>query len=116
MTKFGLVSFIDVRFIAWDIAKLMSYWKLRQISEMLAVKLSDIMSRSIPFENILSIIERLVILVGCKVKAINELEARESKNSLVRSCSLQFNRLTLKSPSRKTDFYSVELLSNSLFK
>ena len=40
------------------------------------------MSESITFENILSIrgLEWLVILVGCKVKGINELEARESKN------------------------------------
>ena len=41
------------------------------------------MSESIIFENILSIkvLEWLVILVGCKMKGINELEARESKNS-----------------------------------
>ena len=40
---------------------------------------------SITFENTLSIrgLEWLVILVGCKVKGINELEAREPKNSLV---------------------------------
>ena len=49
---------------------------------MVAVKLPDIMSGSITFENILSIrvFEWLVILVGCKIKGINELEARESKN------------------------------------
>ena len=43
---------------------------------MVAVKLPDIMSRSITFENILSIrvLEWLVILVGCKIKGINELE------------------------------------------
>ena len=48
----------------------------------MAVKLSDIMSGSITFENILSIkvLEWLVFLVGCKIKGINELEARESKN------------------------------------
>ena len=36
----------------------------------------------ITFENILSIrvLEWLVILVGCKVKGINELEARKSRN------------------------------------
>ena len=57
---------------------------------MVAVKLPDIMSGSITFENILSIrvLEWLVILVGCKIKGINELEARESKNSFVRLCSL----------------------------
>ena len=59
-------------------------------TEMVAVKLADIMSGSITFENILSIrvLEWLVILVGCKIKGINELEARESKNSLVSLCSL----------------------------
>ena len=45
---------------------------------MVAVKLPDIMSGSITFENILSIraLEWLVILAGCKIKGINELEAR----------------------------------------
>ena len=53
----------------------------------MAVKSPDTISGSITFENILSIrvVEWLVILVGCKIKGINELEARESKNSL---CSL----------------------------
>ena len=43
------------------------------------------MSGSITFKNILSIrvLEWLVILVDCKIKGINELEARESKNSFV---------------------------------
>ena len=43
------------------------------------------MSGSITFENVLSIrvFEWLVILVGCKIKVINELEAGESKNSIV---------------------------------
>ena len=52
---------------------------------MVAVKLPNIMSRSTTFENILSIrvLEWLVIQVGCKVKGINELEARESKNSFL---------------------------------
>ena len=46
-----------------------------------AVKLPDIMSGSITFENILSIriLEWLVILFGCKIKGINELEAKEPK-------------------------------------
>ena len=37
------------------------------------------------FEIILSVtvLEWVVILVGCKIKGINKLEARESKNSLV---------------------------------
>ena len=46
---------------------------------MVAVKLPDIMSGSITFQNILFIrvLEWLVILVGCKLKGIKELEARE---------------------------------------
>ena len=46
------------------------------------------MSGSIMFENILSIIvfECLVILVGCKIKVIHELEASATKNSLVGLC------------------------------
>ena len=49
---------------------------------MVAVKLPDIVSGSIAFENIFSIraLEWLVILVGCEIKVISELEARESKN------------------------------------
>ena len=52
-------------------------------SKIVAVKLPDIMPGSITLENILSIrvLEWLVILVKCKIKGINELEARESKNS-----------------------------------
>ena len=57
---------------------------------MVIVKLLDIMSGSIAFENLLSlrVLEWLVILVGYRIKGINELEARESKNSLVSLCSL----------------------------
>ena len=53
--------------------------------KLVAVKLSDIMSGSIKFENTLSVkvLEWLVIFFGCKIKGINELEARESKNSFV---------------------------------
>ena len=49
-----------------------------------------IMSGSITFENILPIrvLKWLVILVGCKMKGRNELEAKESKNSFVWLCSL----------------------------
>ena len=58
--------------------------------EIVAVKLPDIMSGAITFQNILSIrvLEWLVILVGCKIKEINELEARESANSFVWLSSL----------------------------
>ena len=47
----------------------------------MAVKLSGIMLGSM-FENILSIrvLEWLVVLVGCKIKDINELDANESRN------------------------------------
>ena len=52
---------------------------------MVAVKLPYIMSPSITFENMLSIrvLKWLVILIGCKIKGINELDAKESKNSFV---------------------------------
>ena len=52
---------------------------------MVAVKLPDIMSGSITFENALSIrvLEWPVILVGCKIKGINQLEARKSESSYV---------------------------------
>ena len=72
------------------------------------------MSGSIKFENILSInlLEWLVIPVGCKIKGIDELKATESKNSFAWLCSLQFNRLTLKSPSRTIDFCSLEIFSD----
>ena len=50
---------------------------------MVSVKLLDIISGLITIENILStrVLEWQVILVGCKIKGINELQARESKNS-----------------------------------
>ena len=52
---------------------------------MVVVKLPDIMSGSITFENVLSIrvLEWLAILVDCKIEGINELNPRESKNSFV---------------------------------
>ena len=48
---------------------------------MVAVKLQDIISGSIAFKNMLStrVLEWLVILVGFKIKGINELESKESK-------------------------------------
>ena len=54
------------------------------------IKLPDIMPGTITFGNILSVraLEWLVVKVACKIKGINELEARESKNSLVSLCSL----------------------------
>ena len=52
---------------------------------MVVVRSPDIMSGSITFNNILStrVLEWLVVLVGCKIKGINKMEARESKNSFV---------------------------------
>ena len=46
----------------------------------MAFKLPEILTGSITFENILSIrvFEWLILLVGCKIEGINELEARES--------------------------------------
>ena len=48
----------------------------------MAVKLPNIKSGPVTFENILSVrvLEWQVILVGCKIKRINKFEARESKN------------------------------------
>ena len=62
----------------------------RLSSEMVGVKLPDVVSGSITLENVLSIrvLEWLVILGSCKIKGINELEARESKNLFVWLCSL----------------------------
>ena len=51
----------------------------------MVVKLPDIMSGSITFEKILAkrVLEWLVILIGRKIKGINELEVRGSKNAFV---------------------------------
>ena len=52
---------------------------------MVAVMLPDIISGDIKLENILSmrVFECSVILVGCKIYGIKELEADESKKSFV---------------------------------
>ena len=49
----------------------------------MAFKLPDIISGPIAFENVLfvRVLEWLSILLGSKIKRINELEARESKTS-----------------------------------
>ena len=51
---------------------------------MVAVELPDITSGSITFENMLSVsvLEWLVLLVGCEITGTNDFEARESKNLL----------------------------------
>ena len=56
---------------------------------MVGVELPDITSESIKFENILSIrvLKWRVILVGYKIKGINNLEKRESKKSFFWLCS-----------------------------
>ena len=73
MIKVGLVPFIDIRFIAWDtnILGIIANWGRR--SEMEAIKLPNIMSRSKTFENILSkrALEWPVILLGFKTKGVN---------------------------------------------
>ena len=55
-----------------------------------AVKSPDIITGSMTFEHILSItvLKWQVILVGCKIKGLNDLETRESKNSLASLDSL----------------------------
>ena len=57
---------------------------------MVPVKLPYFLSASIMIENMLSIrvLEWLVILVGCKIKGINELDTSESKNSFAGLCAL----------------------------
>ena len=54
-------------------------------SEMLTVKIRDIIYESIMVENILSIrvFEWTVTLVDCKINCISKLEVRQTKNSLV---------------------------------
>ena len=46
------------------------------------MKLPDIISGSIMLQNILSIrvLEWIVILIGCEIKGINELDESDSKN------------------------------------
>ena len=75
--------------------------------------LPDIISGEIKLENILSmrVFEWLVILVGCKIYGIKELEANESKKSFVGWWSLQFRRFILKSIRRKTCFPSLDTIS-----
>ena len=54
-------------------------------SDIVAVMLPDIISGEIKLENILSmrVFEWLVILVGCKIYGIKELEASKSKKLFV---------------------------------
>ena len=55
-----------------------------------AVKLPDIITGSMTFEHILSItvLKWQVILVGCKIKVLNDLETRESESLFVSLGSL----------------------------
>ena len=70
------------------------------------------------FEKILSIriLEVVLILVGWKICGRNICEESESKNSFVGACLSYFKRSTLKSPRRKTDLFSSEILSGKVFK
>ena len=65
--------------------------------------LPGITSWEIAMENVLSmsVLERLVSLLVCKIYGINEFEAKESKNSLVVWLSLQFDKLKLKLTRKK---------------
>ena len=65
--------------------------------------LPDIVSWEIKLENILPmrVFAWLVILFGCKIYGIKELEPSESKKSFVGWWSLCFKSFILKSPTRK---------------
>ena len=80
MSWIGSISFINFQSILPNILRIIANWG--RWSEMAAVKLPDIISGSVTFENILSIrvSEWLVILAGCKTNGKNELEAREPKS------------------------------------
>ena len=58
--------------------------------KMVVVKLPDLMPGSIMFGNMFSarVLEWLVVLAGCIIKGINELDASYSKTSSVGLCSL----------------------------
>ena len=81
--KFAPVSFMNIRFLLILLSKILEIVaNLGTWSDMEAVKLPDIISVSLNFWNILSTrrLEWLVMLVGCKIKGINEIEASECKN------------------------------------
>ena len=63
---------------------------------MVAVKLPDIMSGSMMIENILSIkvLGWLVILVGCKIKGVNELDASDVDAAIKLKTSDVLNKQT----------------------
>ena len=63
---------------------------------MVAVKLPDIMSGSMMIENILSIkvLGWLVILVGCKIKGVNELDASDVDAAIKLKTSDGLNKQT----------------------
>ena len=57
------------------------------------------------------VFEWLVILVGCKIYGIKELEASESKKSLLVGDHYNSKDFTLKPPRRKTCFHSLNTIS-----
>ena len=79
-----------------------------------AVRFPDIISLESILEKMLSmrVFEWLVSLVGCRIYGIIELEANESRKSLVGWCTLQLSRLILKSPRKKICFCSLETFSS----
>ena len=72
-------------------------------SDIVVVMLPGITSWEITMENVLSmsVLERLISLLVCKIYGINEFEAKESKKSLVGWLSLQFDKLKLKLTRKK---------------
>ena len=102
-TEFWPLPFIKNISIVWDIVKnIGNYYKLREMIRNSGIQITRYY---VWLNNIWKyIIHKSVRMVGCKIKGINELESRESKNSFVWLCSWKFTKLTLKSPSKKIDF------------
>ena len=62
------------------------------------------------------VLKVVLILVGWTICGRKIREESESKNSFVDACLSYFKRSTLKSPRRKTDLFSLEILSSKIFK
>lgn len=58
----------------------------------------------------ISVLGLLLTLVGCTICGKNVREETESWNSLVAAWQSWFSKSTLKSPSRKTDWFSISFL------
>ena len=83
-------------------------------SETAAVRLPETESGLRILENMssVSVLEFQVTLFGCIMCDKNIWEEREPRNSLVVTWWSYFSRFTLKSPYRKTDLLSFEILSS----